>query len=181
MPVFRRDVGGRAAELAAEGVGEVAVTGKAEFEGEGGDIVRALRQAFERSAKAEPGQVAMDWHSGSLLKNASEMEGRREHSLGDIVERDAFALSAREVDFGRLGAVRVIGIGTMAPAFARHSVSSKRGFEHIGDELKRRHIGPERFERIGFGGFQALHELRDACQKTPASQGPVTKGNGRSG
>jgi len=46
-------VGGRAAELAAEGVGEVAVAGKTEFEGERGEIVRALGQSVERSAKTQ--------------------------------------------------------------------------------------------------------------------------------
>src|SRR5262249_37447048 len=39
--------GGRAAELAAEGAGEMAVAGKAEFEGERGQVGLAVGQPFE--------------------------------------------------------------------------------------------------------------------------------------
>ena len=56
----RAHVRGRAAELAAEGVGEVAVAGEAQFEGQCGEIVRAVRRASSRGAEAQPGQVAMD-------------------------------------------------------------------------------------------------------------------------
>jgi hypothetical protein len=45
-------VGGRKAELVAEDVCEVAVAGKAKFEGEPGEIVRSVRQLFERRAEA---------------------------------------------------------------------------------------------------------------------------------
>jgi len=45
-------VRGRAAKLAAEGIGEVAVAREAEFEGERGEIIRAVGQMFERSAQA---------------------------------------------------------------------------------------------------------------------------------
>ena len=44
--------GRRATELAAERIGEVAVAGKAEFEGELGEIVRAIGQSSERCAEA---------------------------------------------------------------------------------------------------------------------------------
>ena len=64
------------------------------------------------------------------------------HGPGNVVERNAFAQAARQVDLGRLGAVGVIGVRAVATTPARHAVSRKRGFQHIGDELKRRHIGP---------------------------------------
>src|SRR5437867_1926071 len=70
-------LGGCATKLTVEGVGEVAVTGKTEVEGERGEILRAVGQSFERSAEAQPGQVAMDRQAGSLLKDAGEMKGRR--------------------------------------------------------------------------------------------------------
>ena len=48
-------VGGRAAELASEGVGEVAVAGKAQVEGERSQIVCAVSESFERRSEAKPG------------------------------------------------------------------------------------------------------------------------------
>jgi hypothetical protein len=81
-------VGGPAAELAAESVGEMAVARKAELKRERGQIVRPASQPFERSAKAKPGQIAMDRHPGSLLKYAGEMKGRSVHRTGDAIERD---------------------------------------------------------------------------------------------
>ena len=152
-------LGGRTAEFAAEGVGEVAVAGKAEVEGKRGKIVRPVGQVFERSAEAQPGQIAMDGYAGSLLKEASEMKGRHRHNAGDFVKRATFSQSAPEVGLGRLGAVCMIGIRSVSAAWARQTVSREGGFQHVGDELKRRHIDPERFERIRFGGHQPLHEL----------------------
>src|SRR5262245_45172652 len=87
-------VGRRAAEFAAKGVGEVAVTGKAEFEGERGEIVRAVGKSFEGRAESQTDQVAMDRRAGSLVKDACEMKGRRSRGAGDVVERDAVAQSA---------------------------------------------------------------------------------------
>ena len=129
-------LGGRAAELAAEGVGEVAVAGEAEFEGERGKIAGAVGQAFERRAQAQAGQIAMHRHAGSLLKDAGEMKRRRVHGTGNVVERDALAQTAREISLGGLGPVGVIGVGAVAPALARQTVSRERGFKHVGDELQ---------------------------------------------
>ena len=60
----------------------MAVTGKTEVEGERGEILRAVGQSFERSAEAQPGQVAMDRHAGSLLKDTGKMKRRRVHGTG---------------------------------------------------------------------------------------------------
>src|SRR5262245_34342079 len=141
--------GGGAAELAAEGVGEVAVAGKAEVEGQRSQVVRAAGQSFERGAEAQPGQVAMDRHAGSLLKDAGEMKGRRVYGPGDVIERDAFTQPAREVGLGRLGAVGVGSLGAVTAAPARQAVARERRFEHVGEELERRYVSPERFERLG--------------------------------
>jgi hypothetical protein len=83
-------VGGRPAEFAVEGIGEVAVAGKAEFESERSEIVRAADQSVERRAEAQSSQIAMHRHAGSLLKDTGEMKGRRVHGSGDVIERDAF-------------------------------------------------------------------------------------------
>jgi hypothetical protein len=99
--------GRRAAELAAEGVGEVAVAGKAEVEGQRCQIVRAAGQSFERGAEPQPGQVTMDRHAGSLLKDPGEVKRRRVDRTGDVVERDALATNEqgrRAASSGRTGA-----------------------------------------------------------------------------
>ena len=46
------DIGGCAAELATEGLGKMAVAGKAQFEGQRGEVVRAIGQPMERISKA---------------------------------------------------------------------------------------------------------------------------------
>jgi hypothetical protein len=50
--VVAAQVRGWTAKLAAEGIGEVAVAREAEFESELSEIIRAIVQTFERSAKA---------------------------------------------------------------------------------------------------------------------------------
>ena len=47
-------IGGRAAEFTSEGVSEVAVTGKPQFEGERGEIVCSIGESFERGTEAKP-------------------------------------------------------------------------------------------------------------------------------
>src|SRR5581483_1651131 len=118
--------GGRATELAAEGVGEMAVAGKSEFEGECSEVVGAIGQSFERGAEPKQGEVTVDRHAGSLLKDAGEVKGRRVHGAGDLVECDTFAKSAGEPGFGRLGALGVIGLSALSAALARHPVSRER-------------------------------------------------------
>ena len=101
----------------------------------------------------------MDRRAGLLVKDAGEMKGRRSRSVGDVVERDAGAQSAREIGFGGLDAVRVIGVRGVSAALERQAVSRERGFQHVGNKLKRRHIGPERSEQFGSGGAQPLREF----------------------
>jgi hypothetical protein len=131
----------------------VAVAGKAELEGELGEIARAFGQVFERSAEAQPSEVAMDGHAGLVLKEAGQMKGGGVHGTSDVVKPDTLTQPAPEVGLGRLGTLCVIGIGASSAALARQAVSRERSFQHVGEELKRRHIGPEWFERIGCGGL----------------------------
>jgi hypothetical protein len=152
-------VGGRATELASESVGEVAVAGKPQLEGECSQIVCAIGQSFERGTEAKPGQIAMKRQAGLFLKEAGEMKRGCVDGARDILERDALAQLAREVRFGRLGTVSVIGVRAGSPAPARLTVPRERGFQNVGDELKRRHVGPERFERFRLGCLQPLHEF----------------------
>src|SRR5262245_40380723 len=106
----------------------------------------------------------MDRRAGSSVKDACEMKGRRSRGAGDVVERDAVAQSARQIGFGGLDAVRVIGVRGVSAEFARQAVSRECGFHRSGDELKRRFLSPawfytERFERIGFGSLQPPREF----------------------
>ena len=75
----------RATEFPAKRIGEVTVTGKPEFERQRCEIVRARGQPFERSAQAQPHQIAMDRYAGSLLKNAGEMKRRRMDHAGNFL------------------------------------------------------------------------------------------------
>jgi len=86
------------------------------YEGERGQIARAVGQLFDRSAEAQPSQVAMNREAGSLLKDAGEMEVRRSRGAGDVVERDAGAQPVREVGFGRLDTIRMIGVRAVSAA-----------------------------------------------------------------
>jgi hypothetical protein len=101
----------------------------------------------------------MDWYAGSLLKKAGEMKGRRVHRAGHLIERDGFTEPPRQVGFDRLRAVYMIGFSAVSAALAWKPVLRECGSKHVGDELKRRYIGPERFESIGFGSLQPLHEF----------------------
>ena len=165
-------VGGRAAELPSEGVGEVAMAGKPQFEGECSQIVCAIGKSFERGAQAKPGQIAMDRHAGLLLKEAGKMKGRCIDGAGDILECDALTQLAREVSFGRLGSVGVIGVGAGSAALARLAVSHERGFKHVGNELKRCHIRPKWFERFRFGSLKPLHKFAVPPENIRSRKGP---------
>src|SRR5262245_19708341 len=106
------------------------------------------------------------------------MKGGRSRGAGDVVERDAVAESARQIGFGGLDAVRVIGVRGVSAALARQAVSRECGFHRVGDELKRRLLGPEwfdtaRFERIGFGNLQPPHEF----VKSPENAGIAWAGH----
>ena len=57
----------------------MAVAGEAQFERQRRQIARSAGEPFERSAQAQPGQIAMDRQPGSLLKDAGEMERRGVH------------------------------------------------------------------------------------------------------
>jgi hypothetical protein len=157
-------LGWSSAELTAEGIGEVAMAGKAEFDGELSKIVRAIGESFERSAEAQTGQIAMYRHTGSLLEDSCQVEWRSVYGASDVIERDAFKEAACKIGFGRLGSIRVIGFSAFPPALARHSLLRERGFEHAGDKLKRRLINPERIGPkligpIAARAFQPQHQL----------------------
>jgi hypothetical protein len=102
------------------------------------------------------GQVAVNGHAGSLVKNASQMKGRRMHGAGNSLQREAFAQAAREVGFDRFDTLGVISVRAVAARFARQTMPRERCLQHIGDKLKGRRIDPEGF---GFAGLQAPHKL----------------------
>src|SRR5262249_45697659 len=77
-------VGGGASELAAEGVGKVAVTGEGEVQCQRGQVPGAAGQPLERGAEAQPGQVAVERHTGALPEDAGEVKGGRMHRAGDV-------------------------------------------------------------------------------------------------
>src|SRR5262245_52523284 len=64
----------RAAEFTAERVGEMTVAGKAQFEGERGQIIRAIGKPFERGAQPQTHQIAMNRRAGSLLEEAGQVK-----------------------------------------------------------------------------------------------------------
>jgi hypothetical protein len=77
--------GGCAAELTSEGVGEVAMAGKSQFEGKCRQIACAVSQWFERSPQAQLSQVTMEGYSGLALKEPGQMKGRCIDRPGDIL------------------------------------------------------------------------------------------------
>lgn len=77
----------------------------------------------------------MNRHSGSLLKDAGEMKGRCVHETSSGVESDPFGKPAGKICLDRLGAVRVIRIGTAAAAPAGLAVPCKRGLKHFDDDV----------------------------------------------
>jgi hypothetical protein len=101
----------------------------------------------------------MDRYGGSLLKDAGEMKRRCVDHAGNFFKRDAFSQSTREVNLDCFHTLGVICIRPITAAFPRQAMSSKRRFQHIGDELNCGDIGPEMFERIDFGCLQTLDEF----------------------
>src|SRR5262245_2213067 len=119
----------------------------------------------------------MDRRAGSSVKDACEMKWRRSRGAGDVVERDAVAQSARQIGFGGLDAVRMIGVRGVSAELARQAVSHECGFHRVSDELKRCLLGPNRFdtgrfERIGFGSLQPPREF----VKSPENAGIAGSG-----
>ena len=78
------------------------------------------------------------------------------YGTGHLVERNAFTQSTGEISLGRLDPIGVIGMRAVPAALARRAVARERGCQHIGNELKRNDIDPE---RIDIGRFQPQHEL----------------------
>ena len=103
-------IGGCTAKFVAEGVREVAVAGKPEFQGEPSQIVRAVSQPFERGAQPQLGEVAMYGQSGVTMKETCEMKRRHMNGTSHVVERDSLTQSAGEVGLGGLGTLCVIGV-----------------------------------------------------------------------
>src|SRR5262245_58192885 len=136
---------GRAAEFAAEGVGEMAMAGEAQFQGERGQIIRAISQPLQRGAQPQTRQIAMKRRAGSLLEEAGQVKRRGSNGSRYVVECDAFRYSAGQISLRPLDAVGVIGFRAIpaAPRLSRrYSMPRKRGFQSVGDELKRRHVNP---------------------------------------
>src|SRR5215813_13830072 len=98
----------RAAKFAAEGICEMAMAGKTQFESQRGQIIRAISQAFKRGAQPQTHQIAMNRRAGSPPEKASQVEWRRSNGSRHVAERYAFRHSASQISLGRLNLVGVI-------------------------------------------------------------------------
>src|SRR5262245_17261269 len=139
-------VGRREAKFTAEGVGEMTMAGKAQFEGKRGQIIRAISQAFKRGAQPQTHQIAMNRRAGSPPEKASQVEWRRSNGSRHVAERYAFRHSASQISLGRLNMVGVIVFRAFPASFTlrrRQPLSRIRGFQSFGDDLKRRHFNPQ--------------------------------------
>ena len=158
-------IGGRTAKFVAEGVREVAVAGKPEFQGEPGEIVRSVGQPFERGAQAQLGEVAMYGQSGVTMKETCEMKRRHMNGASHFVERYSLTQSAGEVGLGGLGTLCVIGASAVSAGLERLVVVRERCFKNVRDDLKSCCIGPKGFERICFRASSAAALVRGASSK----------------
>jgi hypothetical protein len=93
-------VGGSASELAAEGIGKVAVAGKPDFEGECRKIVGTALNSLERSPETQPDQIVMNGDAGLLMNDAGEMKRRRMNRVSNVVKGDRLAQAACEPSLG---------------------------------------------------------------------------------
>ncbi len=71
---FAANLGRRFAEFAPENIGEMAVTGEAEVEGDAGNIGIRGGDSFERRPKPEKREISMNGQAGLLLKDTREIE-----------------------------------------------------------------------------------------------------------
>jgi hypothetical protein len=111
----------------------------------------------------------MKRRAGSPPEEASQVEWRRSNCSRHVIERDAVRHSAGQISLGRLNMVGVIGFRTFPASFTRRrrqSLSRKRGFQRVGDDLKRRHFNPQwirrrqrRFHLIVFYNPQPLRQF----------------------
>src|SRR5215471_6801596 len=141
-PQIRR----RSAKFAAEGICEMAMAGKTKFEGQRGQVIRSVSQSFQRGAQPQTHQIAMKRRAGSPPEEASQVEWRRSNDSRHVIERDAFRHSAGQISLGRLNIVGVIGFRAFPAPFTRRrrqSMSRKRGFQRVGNDLNRRQFNPQ--------------------------------------
>jgi hypothetical protein len=68
----------------------------------------------------------MDWHTRSLVKDSGKMKRRCVHGTGNVIQCDTLTEPARQIDFGRLSAVYVIGISPISARLAWYAVSHER-------------------------------------------------------
>ena len=68
----------------------MAMAGKTQFEGQRGQIIRAISQAFQRGAQPQTQQIAINRRAGSPPEKASQVEWRRANGSRHGAERDAF-------------------------------------------------------------------------------------------
>src|SRR5215475_156147 len=92
----------------------------------------------------------MNRRAGSPPEEASQVEWRRSNRSRHLIERDAFRHSAGQISLGRLNMVGVIGFRAFPAPFTRRrrqSMTRKRGFQRVGNDLKRRHFNPQWIRR----------------------------------
>ena len=101
----------------------------------------------------------MNRNTRLLLKNARKVKWRRVNSTSDLIERDSFAHSRREIRLCCFSTLSVFSIRPFSSRLAFDSTMHKRRLEHISDKLQRCNIGPQWFERIHVRAFESLHQL----------------------
>src|SRR5262245_7697229 len=128
----------------------MAMAGKTKFEGQRGQVIRSVSQSFQRGSQPQTHQIAMKRRAGSPTEEAGQVEWRRSNGSRHVIERDAFRHSAGQISLGRLNMVGVTGFRAFPASFTRRrrqSLSRKRGFQRVGDDLKRRHFNPQWIRR----------------------------------
>src|SRR6185369_10055536 len=89
------------------------------------------------------------------------------NSTRNLIERDSFTDSRRQIRLRSLSTFRVICARPFASRLALNTPMYERRLEHIGDKLQCRNISPQRLERIRFRRLETLHQFamtpEDAC------------------
>ncbi len=78
---------------------------------------------------------------------------------GGFLETHRLGQAARKIGFGRLDAIRVIGLGAVAAGPSRHALPGEGGFQHVGQKREYRFVDRQRVERLARGIFEPADEF----------------------
>ena len=120
------------------------VTRETQFEREFGEIARARSESFHRRAQAKLRQISMNRNTGLLLKNPREMKWRNMNRTRHFIQCYSLTNPGRQISLRRFRSLRMIHICAFAFRLSRHTMFDERRFQHIGDELQRRNVSPQR-------------------------------------